>query len=644
MKNLFKIGALVISLVCILAVSVSSAGKLPFTDVPEDAWYYSTVAEAYEAGIMKGQSDTLFAPVKTMTRSEFITLLSRLAGADTEGFAKNIAKFDDGDTSAWYAGAMGWGVERGLVTGFTDNTVRPMQTITRAELAVLINRYLNYMGYTLPVTAEEGTFTDSDKILEWCAADIEACRRTGIFAGDDAGRFNPAKEATRAEGATIALRLTKSVDELLKTKGVVIGRDGEESPFTILYVFGTNGNFAQQEFAFKRVSQELDVTFRNQPYNKAESENLQIVFDVPTDPDIAEMKEFLGENSYHVKVKRDGEYTKVLFAYTSEFARSYAVEYILAKHVNDGVLALPVDFEIKGTADAMDFIKVDGSITRNCRDPFLLYENGTYYVYFTGWRVYKSASIDGPFTEVKGAVVKPDDYKANSWAPEVHKYNGKYYMFTTYSPQEVRNPYENHGCIIMEADNPEGPFKMITDGWITPSEWDCIDGTLYVDPDGQPWMVFVHEHTSLGGNGAFAAAKLSDDFTHFTSEPIELFRAKDAWWSYGGITDGCFMYTTENGELLMLWSNNDIEGYSLGVARSASGKLDGEWTHDEPMLFTYQNIGIDGGHGMIFTDVDGQMYACLHAPNDWGGNGSKMTLVPIVERNNTLVWDIEFDK
>ena len=47
---------------------------------------------------------------------------------------------------------------------------------------------------------------------------------------------------------------------------------------------------------------------------------------------------------------------------------------------------------------------------------------------------------------------------------------------------------------------------------------------------------------------------------------------------------------------------------------------------------------------MIFTDVDGQMYACLHAPNDWGGNGSKMTLIPIVERNNTLVWDIDFDK
>jgi len=279
------------------------------------------------------------------------------------------------------------------------------------------------------------------------------------------------------------------------------------------------------------------------------------------------------------------------------------------------------------------------------------YEDGVYYMYCTGWRVYKntSGSIDGKWTQIKNAVVKPGDYKKNAWAPELYKYNGAYYLFTTYTPNYTRNEYENHGCIIMKADSPEGPFKMITDGWITPPEWDCIDGTLYVDPEGKPWMIFSREHTCLNGNGAFVAAQLSEDLTHFVSEPIELFRANDTAWSAQGITDGCFMYTTKEGDLLMLWSNNDEKGYCVGVARSSNGRLNGEWSHDELRLFSgWMSVSgegnkIDGGHGMIFTDFDGQMYLVLHSPNDWGGDSSRMTFVPVIERNGTLVWDLNLE-
>jgi len=109
------------------------------------------------------------------------------------------------------------------------------------------------------------------------------------------------------------------------------------------------------------------------------------------------------------------------------------------------------------------------------------------------------------------------------------------------------------------------------------------------------------------------------------------------------------MYTTAEGELLMLWSNSDEKGYCVGVARSSNGRLDGEWTHDEPRLFSGWMTGsgeenkIDGGHGMIFTDTDGQMYLVVHAPNDWGGDSSRMTFVPVIERNGTLVWDLNLE-
>ncbi len=644
MKKIIKIFAVLLLILTVFAVSASAA-EIPFDDVPEGEWYYDTVVEAYNAGIMKGQSETKFAPLKTMSRSEFVMLLYRITGVTETGFAKQLEKFDDGDTDEWYSEAMGWGVKRGLIKGMDDNTVRPAQTITRAELAVMIVRYLGYRGITLPDAAEETVFTDDAVIADWAREQVYTCQIWGIFKGDDAGNFNPANKATRAEGATIILRLTKSVDELLKTDGVVVAREGEKSPFGIFYAFIGSNNSEELKIVKERVSAEFDFEFSEKPYvssNLVES-NLQIIFNVPNDPVIKEMTESLSDSGYAAKVATEGEYTTLYFAYTSPFARTYGLEMLLAKHVKDGVLAVPADLDVSVDVVPNDLIiKVD-AIDQNTRDPFVLAENGVYYMYCTGWRAYKTTSLTGEWTEIPNAVVKPDDYKKCNWAPEVHKYNGKYYMFTTYTPKETLNPYENHGCIIMESDSPEGPFKMITDGWITPEEWDCIDGTLYVDPDGQPWMVFVHEHTSLEGNGAFAAAKLSEDFTHFISEPIELFRAREPEWAIGGITDGCFMYTTKDGQLLMLWSNNDEAGYCLAVARSKSGKLDGEWTHDDHRLFSELNSGSDGGHGMIFTDFDGQMYAVLHSPNDWGGNGSRLTLIPVIERNGVLAWDVLAD-
>jgi len=654
-KNILRVLLAAVVVTMAVSLAVSGTGRLPFTDVKESKWYYDAVAEAYETGLMKGQSETKFAPNKTISRAEFVTLLYRLAGVNETGFAENLASFSDGKTGKWYSEAMGWGVNRGLIKGNPDNTVKPGASVTRAELAVMIVRYLDYMGYRLPETGDDSRFTDHSNIAKWCRTEVYTCKKWGIFEGDDAGRFNPGKATNRAEGATIALRLTKSVDELLRTEGIVVARMNEGTSFVAFHEndFGGENGVKTARFLIERMEYELGVGFDLRRYQNTDRSpyNLQIIFNVPQDPDIVEMRDALGEGGYAIKLKRDGEYTKLLLAYTTRFSRQYALELMLTKYAKDGVLALPADLDISGNVKEDDLFTVANGINKNTRDPFVYVEDGVYYMYCTGWRVYKntSGSIDGKWTQIKNAVVKPGDYKKNAWAPELYKYNGAYYLFTTYTPNYTRNEYENHGCIIMKADSPEGPFKMITDGWITPPEWDCIDGTLYVDPEGKPWMIFSREHTCLNGNGAFVAAQLSEDLTHFVSEPIELFRANDTAWSAQGITDGCFMYTTKEGDLLMLWSNNDEKGYCVGVARSSNGRLNGEWSHDELRLFSGWMSGsgegnkIDGGHGMIFTDFDGQMYLVLHSPNDWGGDSSRMTFVPVIERNGTLVWDLNLE-
>ncbi|MBR6808396.1 MAG: family 43 glycosylhydrolase [Clostridia bacterium] len=286
------------------------------------------------------------------------------------------------------------------------------------------------------------------------------------------------------------------------------------------------------------------------------------------------------------------------------------------------------------------------------RDPFIVAHDGAYYAYGTGvidddwdntmWICYKNTSgkLDGEWKRVeKNIAVVPDAAVKNRWAPEVHKYNGSFYMFTTYFSSE----HDRRGCTVLKSDSPEGPFVEVSNGIITPHSWDCIDGTLYVDEAGQPWMVYVWEWCSTGdGIGRMAASRMSSDLTRLISDPIILFKANEPSWAAENnstVTDGCFMYKTENGELLMLWSNFNSDGYCVAVARSDNGRLDGNWSHDEELIFSKALSGeYGGGHGMIFTDFDGKKYMSVHTPNSpCDGHGERTVLIPIYEENGRLV-------
>lgn len=276
------------------------------------------------------------------------------------------------------------------------------------------------------------------------------------------------------------------------------------------------------------------------------------------------------------------------------------------------------------------------------RDPCILAENGVYYAYGTGWLCYKNTSGDlGGAWELVGTVASVADTAdddGSHWAPEVHKYGGAYYMFTTYKSKSTGH----RGCAIFRSESPEGPFRQITDGHITPHDWDAIDGTFYIDPEGQPWMVFVHEWTCRpNGIGSFAAARLSDDLTTFISEPIELFYANEAVWATAGVTDGCWMYTTAEGELLMIWSNFAADGYSVGIAHSSNGRLDGKWTQETERLYgKSQGWQYDGGHAMTFVGFDGKLYLSFHSPNTPSGDRQERPcFMAIREENGTLVRD-----
>ena len=253
---------------------------------------------------------------------------------------------------------------------------------------------------------------------------------------------------------------------------------------------------------------------------------------------------------------------------------------------------------------------------KSLRDPFVLVDNNVYYLYGTdaaldwdqgsSYGCYKNDSgrLDGEWVKLPPVVVLPETAVQNRWAPEVYAYNGAYYMFATYMSSET----SLRGCAVFRAVSPEGPFVEISNGHITPRDWSAIDGTLYIDEEGQPWMAFVHEWVSTDDHvGRMVVARLSADLTEMVSEPKEIFRADAPAWAKGCVTDGCFLFHV-NGKLAMLWSNFDQDGYCVAVAKSENGKIDGRWVQEENLLYSKAIGGVDGGHGMFFRALDGKLY------------------------------------
>ena len=281
------------------------------------------------------------------------------------------------------------------------------------------------------------------------------------------------------------------------------------------------------------------------------------------------------------------------------------------------------------------------------RDPFVLADNGTYYLYeskpwFGGNGVSVRTSKDlEHWSEKKVAMVVPEGVPVTAvWAPEVHKYEGAYYLFTTLTEKKESAPIkaldpkakEEHltprGTWVFKAESPLGPFRPVKTGPVPPKEWMTLDGTLYVE-DGQPYMVFCHEWCQVD-NGRMCYAPLAKDFASFTAPPKTMFAARDAMPGASHVTDGPFFYRSpRNGDLYMIWSNFvKGHGYCVLLRKSTTGKIAGPWTNDEILY------GKNGGHGMLFRTFDGKLILTLHQPNS--GEAERMKLFEIEDTGHTL--------
>ncbi len=261
------------------------------------------------------------------------------------------------------------------------------------------------------------------------------------------------------------------------------------------------------------------------------------------------------------------------------------------------------------------------------RDPFVFVdeESGSYYLHVNDYehnvnnkiRVYKSKNLRN-WKDMGYSFVPDNNFWGTKdfWAPDLYKYKGKYYLFVTFSS-------DNHkrGTSILVADTPQGPFEPLINNAVTPKDWMCLDGALYIDKEDKPWIIYCHEWVQVK-DGEVIAQRLSDDLTQTVGDPYKLFSATEAPWvgtissaslgvTEGYITDAPFIHEMDNGELIMLWSSRANNGkYAIGLARSENGSLLGPWTQNpEPLNDD------DGGHAMLFKDFTGNLKISYHTPN-----------------------------
>ena len=239
MKQAKKLLSLLLAVLMLTALMPFSAlaAELPFEDVPENAWYYPVVREAYEKGITNGTSDTTFEPNTTVTREMFLVMLYRAAEIKLDIFHTMFSKweeeviqksyFSDVKKDTWYAETVCLAKEMDVTNGVegprieNDELIAQArfgvgEPITREQMATFAARFMDVRKHVALKDAENPVkaFSDADQISDWAKDAAEAMRVSGVMQGDAQQRLHPKDLATRAEAAAVVLRLAAATERV----------------------------------------------------------------------------------------------------------------------------------------------------------------------------------------------------------------------------------------------------------------------------------------------------------------------------------------------------------------------------------------------------------------------------------------------
>lgn len=180
----------------------------PFADAAPTAWYHDGVHYCLENGLMRGASGGKFLPDGSTTRAQLVTILWRLEGSPAP---VSTADFSDVADGAWYAGAVRWAADSGVVKGYDNGCFGPNDAVTREQMAAILYRYAQHKGYD--VSAGEDTnilsFNDAFAVSEYAIPAMQWACGSGMVHGiarDGGMLLAPRDTTTRAQAATLIMR------------------------------------------------------------------------------------------------------------------------------------------------------------------------------------------------------------------------------------------------------------------------------------------------------------------------------------------------------------------------------------------------------------------------------------------------------
>jgi len=181
--------------------------KLTFKDIAETDWFYNNVKFVVDNKLMNGIDADFFAPNATLTRAMLVTILYRNEG---EPATNRSIPFADVDMGSWYANAVSWAKQNGIVNGVNDVDFAPDSYITREQIATIMFRYAQYKGMDAITMEENLHFADANEISEYAVSAMNWAVGKGLMKGRTETTINPKDNATRAEIAAVLQRFIEA--------------------------------------------------------------------------------------------------------------------------------------------------------------------------------------------------------------------------------------------------------------------------------------------------------------------------------------------------------------------------------------------------------------------------------------------------
>ena len=230
MKKLKQILSCFLSAAMILgmsSVSFAAAGNNVFDDVSENVWYAEAVQYVNENGLMSGTGNSLFSPQENTSRAALAAVLYRAEGSPAADIQNN---FNDVDTDEWYTDAVNWASSENIISGYGNEEFGVNDPVTREQIAAILWRYAGS-----PAAESSADFADENSISPYAAEAVDWTRNNGIMSGKENNSFDPQGYATRAEIAMVLFNFMKLDEDNSQ-------QETDEASNALVVYFSATGN------------------------------------------------------------------------------------------------------------------------------------------------------------------------------------------------------------------------------------------------------------------------------------------------------------------------------------------------------------------------------------------------------------------